>query len=90
MLEIVLSNQFKKDLKAAQKRGKELAKLKKVIETLQKEEPLPEKNKDHSLTGKYKDFHECHIEPDWLLIYRIEHDSLLLFLMRTGTHSDLF
>lgn len=90
MLEIVISNQFKKDLKLAQKRGFKLDKLQKVINTLATKQVLGNTYKDHSLSGNYKGFHECHVEPDWLLIYRIDNDILSLFLFRTGTHSDLF
>ena len=90
MLELILSNHFKKDLKLAKKRGYNLELLNEVVETLQKEEPLPEKNRDHSLTGDYVGFRECHIQPDWLLVYRVDGEELLLFLSRTGTHSDLF
>ena len=90
MLEIVLSNRFKKDLKLAQKRGYNLDLLDEVVETLARQEPLPEKNRDHSLTGDYTGFRECHIQPDWLLVYRADDEELMLFLSRTGTHSDLF
>ena len=68
----------------------DLSKLQKVIEILAEEKTLPAKYKDHSLTGIYQDFRECHILPDWLLIYRIDKDILTLVLSRTGTHSDLF
>ena len=90
MLNIVPSNRFKKDLKLAAKRGCSMKLLSQVIETLANELPLPEKNKDHALTGNYKGYRECHIEPDWLLIYQIQNDNLVLFLARTGSHSDLF
>lgn len=90
MLDIILSNRFKKDMKLAIKRGYNLAILDEVINTLAKQEPLPPKNKDHALTGDYIGFRECHIQPDWLLVYRIDKGDLILFLTRTGTHSDLF
>lgn len=90
MLSIVLSNQFKKDLKLAQKRGLNLNNLTEVVEKLANGEQLPPKNKDHNLSGEYASYRECHIQPDWLLIYKIEESELLLFLFRTGTHSDLF
>jgi len=90
MLEIVPSNQFKKDLKLAQKRGLKIDRLREVINTLASEQRLEDRYRDHSLTGEYKGFRECHIEPDWLLIYRINEDVLELFLFRTGTHADLF
>ena len=89
MLNIVLSNRFKKDLKTAAKRGYDLDLLDAVVNTLASRQPLPEKNRDHALTGDYTGFRECHISPDWLLIYRVDGDDLILFLSRTGTHSDL-
>ena len=90
MLEIVLSNRFKKDLKLISKRGYNLDLLNDVVERLARQESLPDKNHDHNLTGDYISYRECHIQPDWLLIYRIDGNELLLFLSRTGTHSDLF
>lgn len=90
MLKIVPSNQFKKDLKLAKKRGCKIDHLRKVVDALVHEQKLDAKYRDHELTGSYKGFRECHIEPDWLLIYRISQDELELFLLRTGTHSDLF
>ena len=90
MLKIVSSNQFKKDLKLAKKRGLDLNRLSLVINTIAAQEPLHEKYRDHNLSGRYQGFRECHIEPDWLLIYRVEEDELELFLFRTGSHSDLF
>lgn len=90
MLNIVLSNRFKKDLKTISKRNYDLDLLDEVVNTLAAQEPLPAKNKDHPLTGDYVGFRECHIQPDWLLVYRVEDDDLILFLSRTGTHSDLF
>ena len=90
MLKLIASNQFKRDLKLAQKRGLDLARLRAVVNMLANEQPLDLKYRDHSLSGNYSGFRECHIEPDWLLIYRIESDVLELFLFRTGTHADLF
>lgn len=90
MLEVILSNSFKKDLKAISKRGYDLEKLSIIVDKLANLEPLPEKNRDHNLTGEYAGFRECHIQPDWLLIYRVYNSELILFLSRTGTHSDLF
>lgn len=89
-LKIVASNAFKKDLKSAKKRGLKLDKLQSIVDKLAAEIPLEQKYRDHSLTGNYKDFRECHIEPDWLLIYRKDADVLELLLFRTGTHADLF
>ncbi|MDO5445439.1 MAG: type II toxin-antitoxin system YafQ family toxin [Eubacteriales bacterium] len=90
MLDIVLSNQFRKDLKLCKKRGYDLEILNSVIEKLAAREKLPERNRDHELSGNYAGFRECHIQPDWLLVYRINNSELILFLSRTGTHSDLF
>lgn len=90
MLEIVLSNRFKKDLKLAKKRGCDLELLDEIVTKLANLEPLPPKNRDHDLTGNYEGFRECHITPDWLLVYRIDNGALILFLSRTGSHSDLF
>ena len=88
--DITFSTQFKRDLKLIRKQGKDENKLKKVIELLANGEPLPQKYKDHNLTGNYADCRECHIEPDWLLIYEIIEVDLILYLTRTGSHSDLF
>ena len=84
------TSQFKKDFKLAMKRGLNIDLLEIVIATLALGEPLPDKNKDHALTGNWIGHHECHILPDWLLIYRIEEEVLILTLARSGTHSDLF
>lgn len=88
--EIVWTTQFKKDYKLALKRHLNIELLDNVIRVLSKGETLPEKNKDHALTGDWIGHRECHILPDWLLVYRIEDDILVLTLARTGTHSDLF
>ncbi len=90
MFQIVVSNKFKKDLKLAGKRGCNLELLNKVVSQLANGETLPEKYKDHNLSGDYAGYRECHIQPDWLLVYKIIDDELLLLLFRTGTHSDLF
>ena len=91
MLKLRFTNSFKKDYKLMGKRGYDLSLLDAVVETLMKGEPLEPKYKDHILLGKrYKGLHECHIQPDWLLVYRIIDDSLFLELCYTGTHSDLF
>lgn len=84
------TTQFKKDYKQAMKRGLKIGLLEDVVATLAMGKPLPEKNKDHALYGNWAGHRECHILPDWLLIYRIEDDVLVLTLARTGTHSDLF
>ena len=84
------TNQLKKDFKLAMKRGLNIDLLETVIATLALGEPLPDKNKDHALTGNWIGHRECHILLDWLLIYRIEEEVLILTLARSGTHSDLF
>lgn len=89
-LDIIASNRFRKDLKLAKKRGLRLDKLESIIDTLANQQPLDSKYRDHALVGNYEGFRECHIEPDWLLIYRQDVYALELFLFRTGTHSDLF
>ena len=81
---------MKRDAKLMQKRGKDLNKLVEVLNLLASGNPLPEKFRDHQLTGNFKDFRECHIEPDWLLMYQIFQDELILSATATGTHSDLF
>lgn len=81
---------FKKDYKRAIKRGLKIELLEQVVALLAMGKPLPEKNRDHDLSGDWGGHRECHILPDWLLIYRIEDNVLVLTLARTGTHSDLF
>ncbi len=88
--EIKFTNQFKKDLKLAKKQGKDTEKLFEAIEMLANGEALPAKYRDHDLTGDYKGCRECHIEPDWLLVYEIIEDVLVLMLYRVGSHSELF
>ena len=88
MLQVSFTGQFKKDYKLCKKRGYNMELLQSVIGTLAIPEALPENNKDHNLTGNYANKRECHILPDWLLVYRVEGSELVLY--RTGTHSDLF
>ena len=90
MLSVRYSTKFKKDFKQAQKRGLPMQELKTIIEKLANGETLESKHRDHALTGNYSMFRECHIRPDWLLIYRINDSELELLAHRTGTHSDLF
>jgi mRNA interferase YafQ len=87
---ILRTGQFKKDYKLAKKRGKDLKILLTVIENLATGIKLEEKYKDHQLSGNYSGYRECHLEPDWLLIYKIINNELSLVLTRTGSHSDLF
>lgn len=90
MYDIRPTTRFQKDLKRAQKRGYDIRLLSAVIKILAMGEPLPGKNRDHPLTGDFFGCRECHITPDWLLIYEIDGNNLILYLTRTGFHSDLF
>lgn len=90
MLELVVTGQFRKDYKRVKKRGYDMKLLAIVIETLLAGKSLGQRYRDHSLTGIYSGFRECHILPDWLLIYMIDRNKLILTASRTGTHSDLF
>ena len=81
---------FQKDIKRIKKRGYDISLLTDVLKKLSAREPLPAKNNDHSLSGNFEGCRECHITPDWLLIYKISQNSIYLYLTRTGTHSDLF
>jgi mRNA interferase YafQ len=86
--EIVRSTQFNRDLKLAKKRGKDMAQLRDLILLLAEGKPLSSSYKDHPLSGDWKHFRDSHIEPDWLLLYRVSGNEL--YLVRTGTHADLF
>ena len=92
MLKLEFTGRFKKDYKIAVKRGCNPKRLEEVLELLQKEEILPSKYRDHHFVNSrnYQNMRECHIEPDWLLVYQIIDDELILRLIRTGSHSDLF
>lgn len=90
MYQIRPTTHFQKDLKRVHKRGYDIDLLTAVIKTLAAGEALPESNRDHALSGNYAGFRECHITPDWLLIYEIDGGDLILYLTRTGTHADLF
>jgi mRNA interferase YafQ len=87
--DLAVTAQFRKDYKLAKKRGLKMEALAEIVTLLAKGEALPEKNRDHSLSGNWIGHRECHVLPDWLLIYRIEENVLVLTLTRTGTHSDL-
>ncbi|MCP4363228.1 MAG: type II toxin-antitoxin system YafQ family toxin [Chloroflexi bacterium] len=82
------STKFRRDIKRLKRQQKDLAKLKTVITLLAAQKPLTAQHRDHTLTGNWKGFRECHIQPDWLLIYRVEGDELQL--TRTGSHAELF
>ncbi len=87
---IEVTNAFKKDYKKIVKRGYKTIKLEAVVDMLAKDIELPEKYRDHQLKGELSEYRECHIEPDWLLIYKKVENVLILYLIATGTHSDLF
>lgn len=90
MYKIVYTNRMKKDTKLMKKRGKDITKLINVLSLLASGNPLPIQYKDHQLTGNLQDFRECHIEPDWLLMYQVYENTLILSATATGSHSDLF
>ena len=88
MLALVLSTQFKRDVRRAKRQGKDLSKLQTLMEFLRRQQSLPERYLDHPLKGDWKGYREVHIEPDWLLVYRVRGNEL--HLVRTGSHSSLF
>lgn len=90
MYELVATNRFKKDLKTVIKRGYDVTLLDNVVGMLSSGTKLSAKYKDHSLSGNWSGYRECHITPDWLLVYKVNDSVLVLTLTRTGTHSDLF
>lgn len=90
MLAIEYTTQFKRDLKKAKKRGYNLTALRKIMQLIEYEKPLPDKLKNHTLTGSWSHHNELHIAPDWLLIYRLASTIKTVVFVRTGTHSDLF
>lgn len=90
MYKIFYTNRMKKDVKLMKRRGKDLNRLIRVLSLLAEGNPLPVQYRDHPLTGNLQDFRECHVEPDWLLMYQIHEDTLILSATATGTHSDLF
>jgi len=90
LLELKQTSQFKKDLRRMVKRGANMDLLDEVVLLLRERKPLPDKYEDHPLTGNWAGYRDCHIQPDWLLLYRVEENVLILLLTRTGSHSDLF
>ena len=90
MLDLVATTQFRKDLKKLRKRGADIRKLDTVLQTLCAEKMLDEKHRDQALVGNYIGFRECHIAPDWLLVYAVDKGKLILTASRTGSHSDIF
>jgi len=90
MMQVFHSRAFRKDLRLAHRRGKDLGKLQTTIECLARREPLPARLHDHPLKGNMSGYRECHIEPDWLLVYRVDATTGVIRLERTGTHADLF
>ncbi len=89
MLTLAVTGQFRRDYKRLKKRGCDMSALEAAIDTLLAERPLPERCRDHSLSGNYAGFRECHIRPDWLLIYTVDRGKLVLTASRTGTHAEL-
>lgn len=90
MYQVKFTTAFKKSYKHMKKRGLDMSALDDVVDTLRQGKPLDEKHHDHALTGNFAGFRECHIKPDWLLIYLIENNILTLTLVDTGSHSDIF
>lgn len=90
MLDLVFTTQFRRDLKHLRKQGAPIEKLDTVLQALRRDERLAARYRDHALTGDYSGFRECHIMPDWLLIYAIDHGQLILTASRTGSHAELF
>ena len=90
MYNLRFTNKIQRNIKLMKKRGKDLEKLKVVLNLLQKGEEPPSKYRDHALTGDFTGCRECHIEPDWLLVYEIINSELVILLLTTGSHSDLF
>ena len=88
MLEPIRASQFRRDLRKAQRQGKDLELLKTIIQTLAEEKPLEDRYRDHELTGTWRGYRECHVNPDWLLIYKVDGNELKL--ARIGSHSELF
>ncbi len=89
-LNVVATTRYLKDAKRVRKRGKEMARLLTVVDALRNRRPLAERHRDHALAGDLRGWRDCHIEPDWILVYRIDEDAGDLILGRTGTHADLF
>ncbi len=89
MLDIKFTAKFKKDFKKAERQGKDMSKLHGILDLIAHQKPLPKRIHDHPLSGDYGGHRECHIEPDWLLIYKLDNDALILTAVRTGSHSDL-
>ena len=90
MLNVRYTNQLEKDIRRLVKRGYDISKFADTIKLLLQNDGMPERYRDHALKGKWSGFRDCHIEPDWVLIYHIDEDQLTLIASRTGTHSDLF
>lgn len=88
--EVKFTAQFKREFKRSQKQGKDMDKLRSVVAVLAEGQRLARQYRDHALTGQWSGFRECHIQPDWLLIYRVDNGVLVLTLSRTGTHAELF
>lgn len=85
---VVTSKAFERDVKRLRKRGKDMGRLRPILEALRQRQPLEPRHRDHALSGDWEGFRDCHVEPDWVLIYRLDDEAV--YLARTGTHSDLF
>jgi mRNA interferase YafQ len=90
MLTFKTTSQYRRERKLAEKRGRDISLLNDIMNTLLEEKPLAPNHRDHPLSGDYAGFRECHVQPDWLLIYTVDKGQLVLTASRTGTHSDLF
>jgi mRNA interferase YafQ len=90
LFSVVPTNRFKRDLRRISRQNKNIDELETIVNIIAARDALPPTNRDHILTGNYREHRECHIEPDWLLIYRVDEDDETIILVRTGSHSDLF
>jgi mRNA interferase YafQ len=90
LFSVVPTNRFKRNLKCISRQNKNIDELETIVNIIAARDILPPSNRDHTLTGNYSEHRECHIEPDWLLIYRVDEDDETIILVRTGSHSDLF
>lgn len=90
MLKIKTTNHFERDYKRIEKQGKDINKLTAIMDTLSYQKPLEPRHRDHKLKGNYTEHRECHIEPDWLLVYRVNQNEETIIFVRTGSHADLF
>ena len=90
LLSVVSSTRYDKEADRLRKRGKDMSRIVAVVDTLRRRRPLAARHRDHALSGDWRGWRDCHVEPDWVLIYRVDEDARELILGRTGTHADLF